>query len=405
MPSTSKKNRRDTGRCPMQRTTYLTCCAPLFCHVLLGSSAVVFTPYIHMLLRLAAAIACYWARQRQQQWLGARTARSILMQDAYTTAPARPNLNPSPNPKPPFPATPTGGACTSMARTGKAGGEGAGVAEGVGQPGCVLNQGVLQASSFDLEGVDDASSSGGRGIVCPPPVRPSLPTPSSTPSPSPSGKIIPSNTEEEHSERAGEAAMVSDPDPNLNPPPQAVRVSPPPPPPLPPPTEGGMLGLHGAPLSPFVSSGNRPVLGQVLLDFLLLFGEDFEAGKEGFSVRGGGFRFNCHGIPPHPQASDPIVIEDPLNCINNVGRSSFFIGKVQRVFFEVLTKLKATMVRVNHDGKEVLASGSSKPQQINTGILKHIIRLPETECPAEPEAPGMSASPSWSSSWNVAASS
>lgn len=39
--------------------------------------------------------------------------------------------------------------------------------------------------------------------------------------------------------------------------------------------------------------------------------------------------------------------------MNNVGRSSFAIGQVQRAFFEALTTLKATMVRVNQDGKEV----------------------------------------------------
>lgn len=51
------------------------------------------------------------------------------------------------------------------------------------------------------------------------------------------------------------------------------------------------------------------VLGELLLDFLHLFGEDFDIGREGFSVRGGGFRFCVHDNPPHPQAGDPIVIE------------------------------------------------------------------------------------------------
>lgn len=97
------------------------------------------------------------------------------------------------------------------------------------------------------------------------------------------------------------------------------------------------------------------VLGELLLDVLHLFGEDFDVAQEGFSVRDGGFRFRVHGEPPHPQAGDPIVIEDPLNCMNNVGRSSFGIGQVQRALFEALTTLKATMVRVNQDGKEVIS--------------------------------------------------
>ncbi|CAM9492407.1 unnamed protein product [Sphacelaria rigidula] len=152
-------------------------------------------------------------------------------------------------------------------------------------------------------------------------------------------------------------------------------VPPPPPPPLPQPTENDGVYALIAPCSPYITSGGDPVLGELLLDFLHLFGEDFDVSCEGFSVRGGGFRFNCHENPPHPQAGDPIVIEDPLNCMNNVGRSCFAINQVQRIFFEALTTLKATMVRVNQDGKEVLVSGSSSPKA-NTGILRHICTPP-----------------------------
>ena len=42
--------------------------------------------------------------------------------------------------------------------------------------------------------------------------------------------------------------------------------------------------------------------------------------------------------------------------MNNVGRGSFGIGQVQRALFEALTTLKAKMVRVNQDGKEVNAT-------------------------------------------------
>lgn len=54
-------------------------------------------------------------------------------------------------------------------------------------------------------------------------------------------------------------------------------------------------------------------------------GEDFEHGAEGLSVRAGGFRFPCKGHPPHPLASDPVVIEDPINIMNNVARSCYRI--------------------------------------------------------------------------------
>eukprot|EP00752_Nemacystus_decipiens_P011879 g10534.t1 len=139
------------------------------------------------------------------------------------------------------------------------------------------------------------------------------------------------------------------------------------PPPLPEPVTESAAHDVMAPRSPYISTGEEPVLGELLLDFLHLFGEDFDIGREGFSVRGGGFRFCVHGTPPHPQAGDPIVIEDPLNCMNNVGRSSFRTRQVQKCLFEALTTLKATMVRVNQDGKEVLGTTTS-----SKGILPHI---------------------------------
>ena len=89
------------------------------------------------------------------------------------------------------------------------------------------------------------------------------------------------------------------------------QVSPPSPPPLPQPqvVAEGAVSAMAAPRSPYITSGEEPILGDLLLDFLHLFGEDFDAAREGFSVRGGGFRFRCHDKPPHPQAGDPIVIE------------------------------------------------------------------------------------------------
>jgi Cid1 family poly A polymerase len=54
---------------------------------------------------------------------------------------------------------------------------------------------------------------------------------------------------------------------------------------------------------------SEPCLGTLLLDFLHLFSHEFEAGSEGLSVRGGGFRFPLDCGLSHPQASDPIVIE------------------------------------------------------------------------------------------------
>jgi len=77
----------------------------------------------------------------------------------------------------------------------------------------------------------------------------------------------------------------------------------------------------------------------MLVDFLQFWGSVFEGGREGFSVRNGGFRFSVlggdlskGGPPRHPQASDPVVIEDPVHVISNVGRSSYRFQDVQRLF-------------------------------------------------------------------------
>lgn len=93
-------------------------------------------------------------------------------------------------------------------------------------------------------------------------------------------------------------------------------VPPPSPPPLPQPVAEDSIFAMAAPRSPYITSGEEPILGHLLLDFLQLFGEDFDVSKEGFSVRGGGFRFRCYDKPPHPQAGDPIVIEVRLFVVN-----------------------------------------------------------------------------------------
>jgi hypothetical protein len=95
---------------------------------------------------------------------------------------------------------------------------------------------------------------------------------------------------------------------------------------------------------------DKPMLGQLLMEFLRLFGEDMELAEEGFSVRGGGFRFQSKGNPRHPLASDPAIIVDPINIMNNVARSSYRIQQVQRAFAEALTNLRSVIVRFNDGG-------------------------------------------------------
>ena len=104
------------------------------------------------------------------------------------------------------------------------------------------------------------------------------------------------------------------------------------------------------------ATAERENLGRLLMDFLQLWGEDFQAGMEGFSVRRGGLRFSVLGTPRHPQASDPVVIEDPLNVINNVGRSSFNFVQVQRVFSEAHSQLRDCLMGLQPPGPPVAST-------------------------------------------------
>ncbi|CAM9176973.1 unnamed protein product [Chrysoparadoxa australica] len=115
-----------------------------------------------------------------------------------------------------------------------------------------------------------------------------------------------------------------------------------------------------------------PSLGKLLVNFLHLFGHEFEARQEGLSVRGGGFRFRCNGWPPHPQAADPVVIEDPLDPhYNNAGRSSYRIGAAQRAMADALARLKSAMARL-----DVGEGGSSTRPVLSSGVLGGGLELP-----------------------------
>jgi hypothetical protein len=120
----------------------------------------------------------------------------------------------------------------------------------------------------------------------------------------------------------------------------------------------------------------NPILwGQLLLDFFQFFGDDFDVSKEGFSVRGGGFSFPLHGTPPHPLANDPLVIEDPLNATNNVGRSNYRISQLQAVLSESLLMTKSSIAR--HDRRrsvtEIGAEGAGAAAGGN--LLRNLLSL------------------------------
>ena len=81
-----------------------------------------------------------------------------------------------------------------------------------------------------------------------------------------------------------------------------------------------------------------------------MLGEDMVCGKHGYTVREFGFRFEVYGnteasVPCHPQAGDPLLIEDPIDVFNNVARSCYRANVIQRLFFDAHERLKAVVVR------------------------------------------------------------
>ena len=93
-------------------------------------------------------------------------------------------------------------------------------------------------------------------------------------------------------------------------------------------------------------------------------------------MRDGGFRFHVHGDegkPSHPQASDPLLIEDPVDVFNNVARNCFRSGVVHRAFFEAYEKFKAAAVRHHqhrHQSRpQTRSPGTLSPVQVNRKAL------------------------------------
>ena len=109
---------------------------------------------------------------------------------------------------------------------------------------------------------------------------------------------------------------------------------------------------------------DKPIYGLVLKDFLRLYGEDTDFTKCGYSARDGGFRFAVHGgegQPSHPQACDPLLVEDPVDVFNNVGRNCFRASLMHRLFFDAHERLKGLAVR-HHRRHKVPQSSSTVKQ-------------------------------------------
>lgn len=97
-------------------------------------------------------------------------------------------------------------------------------------------------------------------------------------------------------------------------------------------------------------------LATTLIDFLHLFGDDFCPAKDGISLRHGGRRLVIDsgrrfviapnlGDEPHCQPLTGIVVEDPLDPRNNVGRASYDIHRALQLFACRHDRLRAAMSR------------------------------------------------------------
>ena len=99
-------------------------------------------------------------------------------------------------------------------------------------------------------------------------------------------------------------------------------------------------------ISSLVDGENVPYCGIVLEQVLREFGEQMQLGTHGYSCRDGGFRFVVSDNSfPHPHANDPLVIEDPVNVMNNVTRNTYKAPAVQKACQDALDKFRNFAVK------------------------------------------------------------
>jgi len=142
---------------------------------------------------------------------------------------------------------------------------------------------------------------------------------------------------------------------------------------------------------PILMTLTTPILGEIIEEFLTEFGDYLQIGLHGFSVRDGGFRFdvvsNGSGCPAHPQADDPLVVEDPVNVINNVAKSCYRASAVHRAIFDAHERLKNITVRCNDSNSssnKIRSSSSSSNSSSssvsgNSTIVDDLVRFEDSK--------------------------
>jgi hypothetical protein len=116
---------------------------------------------------------------------------------------------------------------------------------------------------------------------------------------------------------------------------------------------GKLTGTNETTLSPLPNliTSIEPIFG-VVIEEVLRTGEEMQCGRHGYSIRDGGFRFETrreNDPYPHPHSNDPLVLEDPVQVMNNVSKNSYKAPMLQKAFAEAMEKFKNLVVRYRCD--------------------------------------------------------
>lgn len=100
-------------------------------------------------------------------------------------------------------------------------------------------------------------------------------------------------------------------------------------------------------------------LGALLVDFLELFGRDFDPGRDAVvCVEGPAMAVAKRETVDHGQGHASLLVFDPISPGNNVARSCFRINAVQKLFADALASFLSVLVRSdairNYDGASLL---------------------------------------------------
>lgn len=111
----------------------------------------------------------------------------------------------------------------------------------------------------------------------------------------------------------------------------------------------------------------KPILGELFFDLLDLLGEHSAENEHfGITLRDGGFLFDVRSEVPHPQATDPVVIEDPTNVLNNVGRSAYKMVQLREKVSELYWQMMKLVMRFHlHKHHEQGGEGGEEKKEEN----------------------------------------